>query len=141
MRIAKTLLVITFVAVGGSASPGCNPSDFNSASDKAPVLSFSASGSSTGSLFVLPLASPDPSTGIAARMLVSREDSRYLAVADYDTAGKVTLHEPSAAEYDSLGDVAVTSMAARAYCGLLNTKSGSRLPSLRRRRLRKRVSA
>jgi hypothetical protein len=114
MRIAKALLVITFVAVGGSASPGCNPNDFNSASDKAPVLSFSASGSSTGSLFVLPLTPPDPSTGIAARMLVSREDSRYLAVADYDTAGKVTLHEPSTAEYDSLGDVAVTSMAERA---------------------------
>jgi hypothetical protein len=47
-------------------------------------------------------------------MLVSREDTRYLAVADYDTAGKVTLHEPSTAEYDSLGDVAVTSMAERA---------------------------
>ena len=114
MRIAKALLVITFVAVGGSASPGCNPNSFNSVSDKAPVLSFSASGSSTGSLFVLPLTPPDPSTGIAARMLVSREDSRYLAVADYDTAGKVTLHEPSTAEYDSLGDVAVTSMAERA---------------------------
>jgi hypothetical protein len=47
-------------------------------------------------------------------MLVSREDSKYLAVADYDASGKVTLHEPSTAEYDSLGDVAVTSMAERA---------------------------
>jgi hypothetical protein len=47
-------------------------------------------------------------------MLVSREDSRYLAVADYDAAGKVTLHEPSSDEYSSLGDVAVTSMATRA---------------------------
>jgi hypothetical protein len=119
MRIAKALLFITFAAVGGGASSGCNPSDFNSASDKAPVLSFSASGSSTGSLFVLPLTPPDPSTGIAARMLFSREDSMYLAVADYDTAGKVTLHEPSTDEYYSLGEVAVTSMAERADGTLL----------------------
>ena len=113
MRIAKTLMFSMFVAVGAVASPGCNPYDFNSTLEKAPVMSFGASGSSTDSVFVLPMSPPDPSTGVAARMLVSNEVSRYLAVADYDKNGKVTLHQPSAAEYDNLGDAAVTSMADR----------------------------
>ena len=84
MRFTKVLLLAGFGVMG------CNPSDFNTILDKAPVQEMGTEGSSTGSLFVLPLPAPDPATKVAARMLVSRKDSSYLAVADYDMNGKVT---------------------------------------------------
>ena len=109
MRTANTRVLSALLAIGAGA---CNPSSFNSVLDKAPVSAFSVSGSGTGPLFALPLPAPVPSTKVAARMLVSRQDNQYLAVADYDKVGKVTLHEASDAS-NSLGSW-VNSMAMRA---------------------------
>ena len=96
MRITKFLLLASFAA---SVLTGCNPSDFNTVLDKAPVLDFGTPGSSTGSLFVLPLPAPaDPSLKVAAEMLLSRKDSNYLALATYDMNGKLTTHELSDVE-------------------------------------------
>ena len=94
MRLIKSLVL------GSLALMGCNPSDFNSILDKAPVQEMGTSGSSTDSLFVLPLPAPQ-STKVAARMLVSLKTSNYLAVADYDMNGKVTQYRAS--EVESLG--------------------------------------
>ena len=109
MCFTKTLLV---AAVAGLGLVGCNPSDFNSILDKAPVQDLGTPGSSTGSLFVLPLPAPDPATKVAARMLVSRKDSNYLALADYDMNGKVTLHEASQVEHDLGSPVYSSAMRA-----------------------------
>ena len=96
MRFTKFLLLASFAA---SVLTGCNPSDFNTVLDKAPVLDFGTPGSSTGSLFVLPLPAPaDPSLKVAAQMLLSRKDSNYLALATYDMNGKLTTHELSDVE-------------------------------------------
>jgi hypothetical protein len=94
------------------AGAGCNPSDFNSLLDKAPVASFTAPGSSTGSLFVLPLPVP-AEPGLAGRLLVSRKDTDFLGVADFDSNGKVTLHEASAGDKRNLGNTSVHSAAVR----------------------------
>ena len=112
MRFSPTLLL---AACAGLL--GCNPSDFNTILDKAPVVDLGTPGSSTGSLFVLPLLAPNPATKVAARMLVSRKDSNYLALADYDMNGKATLHEASVAE-TSLG-YPVNSAAVRSTDGLV----------------------
>jgi len=84
MRFMKVLLLAAIPATG------CNPSDFNTILDKAPVQQVTAPGSSTGSLFVLPLPAPDPSTKVAARMLVASKTSNYLAIVNYDMDGKAT---------------------------------------------------
>jgi len=110
MRFTKTLVLAAVVGFGFLA---CNPSDFNSVLDKAPVLDLGTPGSSTGSLFVLPLPAPDPATKVAARMLVLRKDSSYLALADYDMNGKVTLNAASDTETAALGGL-VYSSAVRA---------------------------
>ncbi|HEX7598454.1 MAG TPA: FG-GAP repeat protein [Polyangia bacterium] len=115
MRFSKTILLAAFAL--DAALTGCNPSDFNSILDKAPVLDLGIPGSSTGALFVLPLPAPDQTTKVAARMLVSRKDSNYLALADYDMNGKATLHEASAVE-TSLG-YPVYSAAVRSTDGLV----------------------
>ncbi len=112
MRFSPTLLL---AACAGLL--GCNPSDFNTILDKTPVVDLGTPGSSTGSLFVLPLLAPNPATKVAARMLVSRKDSNYLALADYDMNGKATLHEASVAE-TSLG-YPVNSAAVRSTDGLV----------------------
>jgi hypothetical protein len=110
MRATK-LLVLAVVAVG---LPGCNPSSFNSLTDQAPVAQFAPSGSSTDSLFVLPLPMPaEPGTTSAARMLVSDKNNGSLTVADYDMNGKVTLTEASATDRANLGGYSVYSAAAR----------------------------
>jgi hypothetical protein len=116
MRFSMTILLAAFALDAGLT--GCNPSDFNTILDKAPVLDLGIPGSSTGSLFVLPLPAPDdPTTKVAARMLVSRKDSNYLALADYDMNGKVTLREASNVEA-SLG-YPVYSSAVRSSDGLV----------------------
>jgi hypothetical protein len=93
MRFTNALLLAS-VAWLGMESTGCNPGDFNSVLDQAPVVSFGTSGSSTGALSVLALPPPaEANAKVAARMLVSRTDQQYLAVADYDKDGKVALHE------------------------------------------------
>lgn len=89
---------IKILMLGSLGLLGCNPGDFNTILDKAPVQELGTPGASTGSLFVLPLPAPSPTSKVAARMLVSRKDSNYLATADYDMNGKVTLHEASAVE-------------------------------------------
>jgi hypothetical protein len=109
MRATMSLLPSALVAL---AFAGCNPGSFNSLLDKAPVVSFTPPGSSTGSLFVLPLPPPADGTS-AARMLVSRKDADFLGVADFDKNGKVTLHEASAADKANLGNTSVYSAAMR----------------------------
>lgn len=91
-----------FIAVAASAA--CNPSSFDSILDHAPVVIMDTGGSSTGSLFVLPLP---PKTGatVAARALVTRSDKPYLATVDYDSNGKVTLHEDTEGERNLGGSV------------------------------------
>jgi hypothetical protein len=103
----------TILLLAGLGVMGCNPSDFNTILDKAPVQELGTPGASTGSLFVLPLPVPNPSTNIAARMLISRKDSAYLGVADYDMNGKVTLKAASDAEKTALGGYSVNSAAVR----------------------------
>ena len=93
MRFTNAFLLAS-IALSGMESMGCNPGDFNTVLDQAPVVSFGTSGSSTGALSVLALPPPaEVNTKVAARMLVSRTDQQYLAVADYDEDGKVVLHE------------------------------------------------
>jgi hypothetical protein len=88
----------TILLLAGLGAMGCNPSDFNTILDKAPVQELGTPGASTGSLFVLPLPAPDAASGVAARMLVSRKDTNYLALADYDMNGKATLHDANDVE-------------------------------------------
>jgi hypothetical protein len=106
MRATKVLL--------GSACAvlaACNPGDFDSLLDQAPVVSFSPEGPSTGSLLVLPLPPPgEPGTTAAARMLVSRKDGGFLGIADFDMKGKVKVHK---LDTGSLGDYFVYSAAVR----------------------------
>ena len=108
MRTIKALmLAILAAAILGA----CNPSSFSSALDRAPVVTFTPPGASTGALFILPLLpSSEAGTTSAARMLVSRKDTPYLAVADYDMDGKVTLSEAYSADF---GGTPVNSAAAR----------------------------
>ena len=110
MRATKTLMLVMLASLGCA---GCNPSSFNSILDKAPVASFTPPGSSTGSLFVLPLPLPsEAGTTSAARMLVARNNSSYVGVADFDMNGKVTLTEASAAEANIGGSVYSAAMRA-----------------------------
>ena len=116
MRAANALTMTVFAGLGALGLAGCNPGSFSSALDKAPVVAFSSSEASTGSMFVLPLPIPaEPGTASAARMLVSRNDSTYLAVADFDMNGKVKLYEASATERQNLGGAAVFSAAVNGY--------------------------
>ncbi len=115
MRFSKAFVLVAFAALGWLA---CNPGDFNSVLDKAPVVDFGAPGSSTGSLSVLPLPPPtDVGTKVAARMLIARNANNYLGVADFDMNGKVALHEDAAAE-SNLG-YPVYSSAVRADGNIL----------------------
>jgi hypothetical protein len=91
---------------------GCNPSDFNSILDKAQVQQLDTPGASTGSLVVLPLPVPtEAGATAAARLLVARTDSNYLAVADYDKDGKATLTVASDSESANLGGSPIRSAA------------------------------
>jgi hypothetical protein len=117
MRFVKALNFGLMVAAVGA---GCNPNDFDTALDKAPVVAFD-----TGSApVVLPLSSPTTGS-VAARMLVSRKDKAYLAIADYDTNGKVTLHQATDSDIGNLGNVPVHSAASLGPNGpiLLGTPS------------------
>jgi hypothetical protein len=109
MRATQALLSSL---LAGLACAGCNPGDFNSLLDKAPVASFTAPGSSTGSVFVLPLSVP-AETNLAGRMLVARKDTTFLGVADFDGKGKVKLHEASNGDKLNLGNTSVHSAAVR----------------------------
>ncbi len=116
MRIANALLLASITSLA-MESAGCNPGDFNSVLDQAPVVSFGTSGSSTGALSILALPPPaQANTQVAARMLVSRTDQQYLAVADYDKDGKVALHEVTGATALAnlgTGDQGIVQSAAR----------------------------
>lgn len=111
-------------------SAACNPNDFDSTLDKAPVVVF-GNGASTGSLFVLPLSAPTAGT-VTARMLVSREGDAYLALAEYDQHGKVTVHKASDSDLGSLGNVPVSSAAALGPAGpiLLGTPTFNKVGDL-----------
>jgi hypothetical protein len=88
------------LAVLGTAA--CNPGAFDSLLDRAPVVDFGTPGASTGAVVALALPPPaDANSQVAARMLVSRKDDRYLAAADFAKNGKVTLRE--AADRSNMG--------------------------------------
>lgn len=108
MRFAKLVTVTLACTIAGAA---CNPNDFDTALDRAPVVAFD-NDSASGSLFVLPLSSPAPTGTVAARMLVSRKDSPYLVLAEYDKNGKVTLHKASDNDLNNLGNAPINSAAA-----------------------------
>src|SRR5512147_1899321 len=94
MRFAKAIRLGLMALAGG----GCNPSNFDTVLDKAPVVAFD-----TGSApVVLPLSSPSTGGTVAARMLVSRKDRAYLAIADFDKNGKVTLHQATDSDLGNL---------------------------------------
>jgi len=110
----RATMTVTLAVVAGSGFAACNPSSFNSVLDKAPVVSFSTGGASTGAMFVLPLPTPsEAGTTSAARMLLTRKDSDYLAIADFDMNGKVTVSKASEVERGNLGNNSVYSAAAR----------------------------
>ena len=104
MRFANALPLTAITLLGTlPGSTGCNPGDFNSVLDHAPVVSFGTSGSSTGAISVLALPPPvGATTKVAARMLFSRTDQTYLAVADYDKDGMVAIHV-AGKEIENLG--------------------------------------
>jgi hypothetical protein len=121
MRVVKAFGLLNIGLL--TALAGCNPNDFQSALDKAPVAAF-GNGSSTGSLFVLPLSAPTAGT-VAARMLVSRVGDAYLALAEYDKDGKVAILNASDSDLSNLGNVPVSSAASLGPAGpiLLGTPS------------------
>jgi hypothetical protein len=95
---------LTLATVGTLAWAGCDPSKFDSVLDQAPVVSVSAEGSSTSAAFALPLPPPSAAgSTVAARMLLWRTDDAYLAVANYDQNGKVTVHKAPDNVISSLG--------------------------------------
>ena len=106
----KRLLQLGWVAA--SCQMACNWNDFNSVLDKAPVVSFDNGSSTTGSVIGLALPPPAPGGKVSARMLVSRRDSTYLALAEFDKDGKASIGEASGADLANLGSTPVTSMAA-----------------------------
>jgi hypothetical protein len=108
MRFAKVLISGLTVALCGVA---CNPSAFDSALEKAPVVSFD-NGSSNGSLYVLPLQPPAPGGKVSARMLVARKDTAEMSIAEYDKDGKVTLQQATDSDKANLGNTPVNSAAA-----------------------------
>ena len=110
MRATKALLSSVIAGLTGA---GCNPATSTRSSTRRRWSSFTAPGSSTGSVFVLPLPVP-AETNLLGRMLVSRKDTDFLGVADFDMNGKVKLHEASAADRHNLGSTSVHSAAVRA---------------------------
>jgi hypothetical protein len=107
MRLLKAFNLGLMAVLAGA---GCNWNDFDTALDKAPVVSFD-NGSSNGSLFVLPLPAPAPGGTVAARMFAARQDRANLAVADYDKNGKVTVHQATDSDLSNLGNLPVSSAA------------------------------
>jgi len=105
MRFVKAINLGLMATLAGA---GCNPSVFDTELDKAPVVAFD-----TGSApLILPLSSPPSGGTVAARMLVSRKDKAYLAIADYDKNGKVALHQASDSDLGNLGNTPVQTAAA-----------------------------
>lgn len=109
MRFGKLLQLGLIAALGQVA---CNWTDFNSVLDKAPVVSFDNGASNTGSVVALPLPPPPPGGKVSARMLVARPDIVYLALAEFDKDGKVTVREVGDSNLANLGSIPVSSMAA-----------------------------
>lgn len=107
MRLLKLSCLGVLLVLAGVA---CNPSDFDTALDKAPVVSYD-DGSSAGAPFVLPLPSPPAGGSVAAQMLVTRKNNPYLALATYDKSGKLGVHQASDSDLAVLGNVAVNDAA------------------------------
>jgi len=111
MRFSRKLTLASIAAIAGG---GCNPNDFNTILDRAPVVAVGTGGSSTGATLGLPLRPPEGAgTTVAARMLLARIDTSYVALADYDGNGKVTVRQVSSGDLDALGGAPVVSAAAR----------------------------
>jgi hypothetical protein len=97
----RTILAFSALAL----AVGCDPGDFNSALDKAPVQYISAPdgfGSTVGRM-LLPLAPPADKPKMAARLLFAGTDKPSLAVADFDGNGKAQVQAASSDDLGALG--------------------------------------
>jgi hypothetical protein len=97
----RTILAISTLALAG----GCDPGDFNSALDRAPVQYISAPsgfGSNVGRT-LLPLAPPADKPKMAARLLFAGTDKPSLAVADFDGDGKAQVQTATSDDLGALG--------------------------------------
>jgi FG-GAP repeat. len=95
------VLALSALALAG----GCDPGDFNSALDKAPVQYISAPsgfGSNVGRT-LLPLAPPADKPKMAARLLFAGTDKPSLAVADFDGDGKAQVQTATSDDLGALG--------------------------------------
>jgi len=97
----RTILAFSALALAA----GCDPGDFNSVLDKAPVQYISAPdgfGSNVGRT-LLPLAPPADKPKMAARLLFAGTDKPSLAVADFDGNGKAQIQTASSDDLGALG--------------------------------------
>jgi len=97
----RSMLALFALAVAG----GCNPGDFNTALDRAPVQFTAAPdgfGANAGRM-LLPLAPPTDNPKVAARLLFASTETQGLAVADFDGDGKPKVQTAASADLGSLG--------------------------------------
>jgi len=97
----RTILALSALALAG----GCDPGDFSSLLNKAPVQYISAPGGfgSNVGRTLLPLAPPADKPKMAARLLFAGTDQPSLAVADFDDDGKAQVQTASSDDLGALG--------------------------------------
>jgi hypothetical protein len=112
----RTILALSALALMG----GCNPDDFGSALDKAPVQYIGEpSGFATNvGRTLLPLAPPTDKPKVAARLLFAGTDAPSLAVADFNGDGNPQVQLASSDELGALGlssDVSKNGISSAAW--------------------------
>jgi hypothetical protein len=112
----RTILALSALALAG----GCNPDDFGSALDRAPVQYIGApKGFATNvGRTLLPLAPPTDKSKVAARLLFAGTDTPSLALADFDGDGKAHVQSASGEDLEALGlssDVSKNGISSAAW--------------------------